>query len=63
MLASRVFFWNVALGILMATHRTDARVAERNLARLATGCEMGEEEFARFLVLLTDAQASIGHED
>ena len=59
MLASHMF-WNVALGILMARHGTDAHAAERNLAHLATVCDMDEEDFARFLVLLTDAQATLG---
>ncbi|TPG16815.1 hypothetical protein EAH86_08395 [Pedococcus bigeumensis] len=60
MLSSPEFFWNVALGILMARHATDSAVARRNLAHLATACGMPEGEFARFLVLLTDAQARLG---
>lgn len=59
MLSSPEFFWNAALGILMARHATDATAARQNLAHLATACGMPEREFARFLVLLTDAQARI----
>jgi hypothetical protein len=61
MLSSPEFFWNVALGILMARHATDAAGARRNLAHLATVCQASEDEFARFLVVLTDAQATLGH--
>jgi hypothetical protein len=63
MLATPEFFWNVALGILMARHGTDAAGARRNLAHLATVCEMDEAEFARFLVVLTDAQVRLGPGD
>lgn len=58
-LASRVFFWNIAVGILMARHGTDAHAAEQNLGHLATVCEMAEDDFARFLVVLTDAEATL----
>jgi hypothetical protein len=63
MLSSPEFFWNVALGILMARHGTGADAAQRNLAHLATVCKMAENEFARFLVVLTDAQATLGRGD
>ena len=63
MVSSRVRLWNVALGILMARHGTGAAAARRNLAHLATVCEMDQDEFARFLVVLTDAQVMVGRRD
>jgi hypothetical protein len=63
MVSSRVHLWNVALGILMARHGTGAAAVRRNLAHLATVCEMDQDEFARFLVVLTDAQAKLGRRD
>lgn len=55
------FYWNVALGILMARHGTDAVVARGYLARLARVCEMDEQAFARFLVILTEEETKLGN--